>query len=117
MLRTLLENVAGPGRPRLLAYSELQSEAARKPWLAAILDAIAAADFAEFEHAQRAAGLPVTPQRATAVTLALHAAIPHLLSGGHDTLAATGLDDLGRFARDLLDAVYGQCPEPSNADF
>ncbi|MYS84774.1 TetR/AcrR family transcriptional regulator [Embleya scabrispora] len=108
MLRTLLENVAGPGRSRMLAYLELQSEAARKPWLAAILDAIAAADFADFEQAQRAARLTVTPHRAAAVTLALHAAIPHLLTGGPNTLAASGLDDLDRFVRDLLDTVYEQ---------
>ncbi|WP_331768267.1 TetR/AcrR family transcriptional regulator [Embleya sp. NBC_00896] len=106
MLRALLANVAGPGRPRLLAYLELQTEAARKPWLAEILDAIAAADFAGFEHAQRAAGLPVTAPRAATVTLALHAAIPHLLAGGPDTLAATELDDLDRFVRNLLDTVY-----------
>lgn len=57
VLRTLLKNVAGPGRPRLLAYLELQAEAARKPWLSAVLDPIAASDFAGFEPAQRAAGL------------------------------------------------------------
>lgn len=111
MLRTLVENVAGPGRPRLLAYVELQAEAARKPWLSAILDPIAASDFAGFELAQRAAGLPVTPQRAAVVTLAMHAAIPHLPAGGSDTLAAAGLDDPDRFVRGLLEAVY-----PENAD-
>ncbi len=110
MLRGLLENVAGPGRPRMLAYFELRAEAARQPWLAAILDPIAAADFAGFEWAQRAGGLPVTSQRAAVVTLALHAAIPHLLEAGPATLAAAGLDDLDRFVRGLLDAVYPQCP-------
>ncbi len=110
MLRGLLENVAGPGRRRMLAYLELQAEAARRSWLSAILDPISAADFAGFEYAQRAAGLPVTPQRAAAVTLALHAAIPHLLDAGPATLAAAGLDDLDRFVRGLLDAVYPQCP-------
>ncbi|MET7301790.1 TetR/AcrR family transcriptional regulator [Embleya sp. NPDC005575] len=108
MLRRLLENVAGPGRPRMLAYLELQLEAARRPWLASVLDAIAAADFADFERAQRAAGLTVTPDRAAAVTLALHAAIPHLLTGGPNTLAASGLDDLDRFVRNLLDTVYAR---------
>ncbi|GAA1972903.1 TetR/AcrR family transcriptional regulator [Kitasatospora viridis] len=106
LLRALLANVAGPGRPRMLAYLELQSEAARKPWLSEILDAIAAADFAGLELAQRAAGLPVTPQRAATVTLALHAAIPHLLANGPSTLPAAGLDDLDRFVADLLDTVY-----------
>ncbi|GAA3467790.1 hypothetical protein GCM10018965_023430 [Nonomuraea roseola] len=43
-----------------------------------------------------------------AVTLAMQAAIPHLLAGGPHTLAAAGLDDPDRFARDLLDAVYGR---------
>lgn len=102
----LLTNVAGPGRPRLLAYRELQAEAARKPWLSALLDPIAASDFAGFELAQRAAGLPVTTERAATVTLALHAAITHLLANGDDTLAAAGLDDPERFVRGLLAAVY-----------
>ncbi|MEV8328077.1 TetR/AcrR family transcriptional regulator [Kitasatospora sp. NPDC056731] len=106
MLAGLLENVAGPGRPRMLAYLELQTEATRRTWLSAILDPISAADFTAFEHAQRAAGLPVTPQRSAAVTLALHGAIPHLLGAGPDTLAAAGLDNLDRFVRGLLAAVY-----------
>jgi hypothetical protein len=53
-------------------------------------------------------GSPSPPQRAAAVTLAVHAAISHLLAGGAHTLAAAGLTDLGVFARDLLSAVYGQ---------
>src|SRR5262249_38330501 len=73
---------------------------------AEMLDEVAAADFADFEGAQRAAGLPVTPAR-TAVTLAQHAAIPHLLAGGPRTLTAAGLDDLSQFVRDLVDAIYG----------
>ncbi|MFI6449557.1 TetR/AcrR family transcriptional regulator [Kitasatospora sp. NPDC050543] len=107
MLRALLENVAGPGRARMLAYLELRAEAARRPRLGAVLDTVAIADFTAFERAQRAAGLPVTPQGAATVTLALHAAIPHLLAGSHDLLTAAGLDDLDRFARGLLDTVYG----------
>jgi hypothetical protein len=47
---------------------------------------VAAADFTSFEAAQRAAGLPVTPERVAAFTLAVHAAIPHLLAGGRRTL-------------------------------
>ncbi|GII94037.1 TetR/AcrR family transcriptional regulator [Sinosporangium siamense] len=105
-LAALLRDVTGPGRPRLLAYQELQAEAARRPWLSAILDPIAAGDFTAFEQAQRAAGLPVTPERAAVVTLALHAAIPHLLAATPATLAAAGLDDLDRFTLDLLQAVY-----------
>ncbi|MFE0698863.1 TetR/AcrR family transcriptional regulator [Streptomyces sp. NPDC058872] len=112
LLAGLLRNVAGPGRPRMLAYLELQAEAARRDWLATILDPIAAADFTGFARAQRAAGLPVTPQRAVAVTLALHAVIPHLLTGGTRTLAQAGLDDLDRFVRDLLDTVYPQETAP-----
>ena len=104
--RGLVENVAGPGRVRMLAYLELQAEAARKSWLSAILDQIAAADFAGFELAQRAAGLPVTPQRAAVVTLTLHGAVLNLLADGPSTLAAAGLDDPDRFVRSLLDAVY-----------
>jgi AcrR family transcriptional regulator len=110
MMSTLLANVAGPGRLRLLAFVELRAEAARAPWLAAIVDRITAADFTAFEAAQRAAGLPVTPQRAAAFTLAVHAAIPHLLAAGPRTLAAAGLDDPERFTRDLLDALYGHDP-------
>jgi DNA-binding transcriptional regulator YbjK len=110
MMSALLSNVAGPGRLRLLALLELQAEAARAPWLAAIVDRIAAADFTAFEAAQRAAGLPTTPERAAAFTLAVHGAIPHLLAGSPHTLAAAGLDDPGRFTRDLLDALYGHDP-------
>ncbi|MGW6288010.1 TetR/AcrR family transcriptional regulator [Streptomyces sp. NPDC055107] len=106
LFRSLLENVAGPGRSRLLAVLELQAEATRRPWLSGILDPMASGDFAGMELAQRSAGLPVTPQRAAVVTLALHAAIPHLLTNGPATLAAAGLDDVDRFVRDLLDAVY-----------
>ncbi|MER8185909.1 TetR/AcrR family transcriptional regulator [Kitasatospora sp. NPDC094015] len=111
MLRGLLANVAGPGRSRMLAYRELQADAARRPWLAGLLDPISAADFTGFEQAQRAAGLPVTRQRAATVTLALHAAVPHLLDAGPATLAAAGLDDLDRFVRDLLDTVYPDGPD------
>ncbi|MEU9162119.1 TetR/AcrR family transcriptional regulator [Streptomyces sp. NPDC048424] len=108
LLAGLLRNVAGPGRPRVLAYLELQTEGTRRPWLAALLDPIAAADFAAHAHLLRAAGLPAGPEQARALTLALHGAIPHLLSGAPATLAAAGLDDLDRFARTLLAAV---CPE------
>jgi len=108
MMSALLADVAGPGRLRLLAFLELQAEAARAPWLAAIVDPIAAADFTAFEAAQRAAGLPVTPERAAAFTLAMHAAILHLLTGGSRTLTAAGLDDPERYTRDLLDALYGR---------
>ncbi|WP_097869152.1 TetR/AcrR family transcriptional regulator [Streptomyces sp. rh34] len=106
LFRSLLENVAGPGRSRLLAVLELQAEATRRPWLSGILDPMASGDFVGMELAQRSAGLPVTPERAAVVTLALHAAIPHLLTNGPATLAAAGLDDVDRFVRDLLDAVY-----------
>ncbi|MGI5472842.1 TetR/AcrR family transcriptional regulator [Streptomyces sp. CA-132043] len=106
LLRALLRDVRGPGRPRLLAYLELQAEAARKPWLSAVLDPIAAADFAAFERAQQGAGPAAARQRATVVTLAMHAAVLHLLADGPDTLAAAGLDDLDRFVDDLLQTLY-----------
>lgn len=109
----LVANVAGPGRTRLLAYLELQVEAARRPWLAEILDPIALSDFLGFAQAQRAAGLPVTPQRSAVLTLALHASIPHLLAGGRATLAAAGLDDPETFARGLLDVIYPQPGTPT----
>ncbi|WP_030774407.1 MULTISPECIES: TetR/AcrR family transcriptional regulator [unclassified Streptomyces] len=102
LLAGLLRNAAGPGRTRMSAYLELQAEAARRPWLAALLDPVAAADFAAHAHLLRAAGLPAAPERARALTLALHGAIPHLLTGAPATLAAAGLDDLDRFTRELL---------------
>ncbi|MFE1416894.1 TetR/AcrR family transcriptional regulator [Streptomyces sp. NPDC085524] len=105
LLAGLLRNVAGPGRPRMVAYMELQTEATRRPWLAALLDPIGASDFAAHAHLLRAAGLPAGPETARALTLALHGAIPHLLAGAPGALAAAGLDDLDRFTRELLDAV------------
>ncbi|MFF6881515.1 MULTISPECIES: TetR/AcrR family transcriptional regulator [unclassified Streptomyces] len=107
LLHALLKHAQGPGRMRVLALLELQREATRTPWLAASLDAFAAADFAYFEHAQRSAGLPVTQQRAATVTLALHAALPQLVTEGPATLTAAGLDDLDSFVNGLLDTVYG----------
>ncbi|MDJ1134864.1 TetR/AcrR family transcriptional regulator [Streptomyces iconiensis] len=113
LLVSLLENVAGPGRSRLLAYLELQAEAARRPWLSEALDPIAVSDFGIFELAQGASGLPVTPERSAVVTLVLHAAIPHLLARGPRTLAASGLDDPARFVHTLLDVVYPERPTGS----
>ncbi|MFJ4777750.1 TetR/AcrR family transcriptional regulator [Streptomyces sp. NPDC088762] len=106
LLAGLLRNVAGPGRPRVLAYLELQTEATRRQWLASLLDPIAASDFAAYAHLLRSAGLPAGPDQARALTLALHGAIPHLLAGAPATLAASGLDDLDRFAQDLLGSVH-----------
>ncbi|MFB6823752.1 TetR/AcrR family transcriptional regulator [Streptomyces virginiae] len=108
LLAGLLRDTAGPGRTRVLAYLELQAEAARRPWLAALLDPVAAADFAAHAHLLRAAGLPAGPERARALTLALHGAVPHLLTGAPATLAAAGLDDLDRFTRELLATVCGE---------
>ncbi|MFI8360619.1 TetR/AcrR family transcriptional regulator [Streptomyces sp. NPDC085612] len=105
LLAGLLRNTAGPGRPRVLAMLELQAEGARRPWLAALLDPIAAGDFAAYTHLLRAAGLPSGPDRAGALTLALHGAVPHLLAGAPATLAAAGLDDLDLFARRLVASV------------
>ncbi|MCP3754322.1 TetR family transcriptional regulator [Streptomyces sp. TBY4] len=109
LLAGLLRDTAGAGRPRVVAYLELQTEAIRRPWLAALLDPIAAADFAAFGQLLAAAGLPAGPEHARALTLALHGAVPHLLAGAPDTLAAAGLDDLDSFTRGLLDRV---CPGP-----
>ncbi|MFE1558975.1 TetR/AcrR family transcriptional regulator [Streptomyces sp. NPDC058734] len=108
LLAGLLRNVAGPGRPRVLAYLELQTEATRRPWLAALLDPIASGDFAAHHALLSGAGLPAVPEQTRALTLALHGAIPHLLAGSPGTLAAAGLDDLDRFTLGLLAAV---CPE------
>ncbi|MGW1770415.1 TetR/AcrR family transcriptional regulator [Streptomyces sp. NPDC002104] len=110
LLAGLLRDVAGAGRPRMAAYLELQSEATRRPWLAALLDPIAASDFAMYGHLLRTAGLPAGPEHARTLTLALHGALPPLLSGTPGTLAAAGLDDLDSFARDLLDSL-GPAPQ------
>ncbi|MFF3020262.1 TetR/AcrR family transcriptional regulator [Streptomyces sp. NPDC057939] len=107
-LAGLLRDVAGPGRTRMLAHLELQGEAARRPWLAALIDPIGAGDFAAYRHLLEAAGLPGGSDGARVLTLALHGAIPHLLAGAPATLAAAGLDDLDAFARRLLNTV---CPE------
>ncbi|MET3982931.1 TetR/AcrR family transcriptional regulator [Streptomyces sp. PvR034] len=107
LLAALLRELAGPGRPRVLAYLELLTEGARRPWLAALLDPIAAADFAAHARLLRPLGAAGSAERARALTLALHGALPHLLVAGPGTLAAAGLDDLDGFARDVLDAV---CP-------
>ncbi|MFI6938279.1 TetR/AcrR family transcriptional regulator [Streptomyces sp. NPDC050418] len=107
LLRGLLEHVVGAGCVRVRALLELQREAVRSPWLAVPLDTFAAADFAFLERAQRSAGLPVTPERAAALVLALHGALPHLVAAGPATRTAAGLDDLDRFVNGLLDAVYG----------
>ncbi|MEW2414377.1 TetR/AcrR family transcriptional regulator [Streptomyces sp. NPDC046866] len=110
LLAGLLHDAAGPGRARVLAYLELQAEAARRPWLAALLDPIAAADFAAHARRLRRAGLPAGPAQVRALTLAMHGALRHLLAGAPDTLAAAGLDDVDTFARGVLSAV---CPEPA----
>ncbi|MGR4879733.1 TetR/AcrR family transcriptional regulator [Streptomyces sp. LARHCF249] len=108
LLSGLLRDAAGPGRARVLAYLELQTEATRRPWLAGLLDPIGASDFAAYAYLLRAAGLPAGPEHVRALTLALHGALPHLLAGAPDTLAAAGLDDLDAFTRGLLAAI---CPE------
>ncbi|MFI1649966.1 TetR/AcrR family transcriptional regulator [Streptomyces avidinii] len=108
LLAGLLRDAAGPGRPRVLAYLELRAEAARRPWLAALLDPVAASDFTAYAQLLGAAGLPAEPERARTLTLALHGALPHLLTGAPATLAAAGLDDLDRFARDLLASVCAE---------
>ncbi|WP_371614592.1 TetR/AcrR family transcriptional regulator [Streptomyces sp. NBC_00454] len=108
LLAGLLRDVSGPGRPRMVAYLELQSEATRRPWLAALLDPIAASDFAAYGQLLRTAGMPSGPEQARALTLALHGAVLHLLTGAPGTLAAAGLDDLDAFARAALASV---CPE------
>ncbi|MEV7727955.1 TetR/AcrR family transcriptional regulator [Streptomyces sp. NPDC087917] len=107
-LAALLRDVAGPGRARMLAYLELQTEAARRPWLAALLDPIGAGDFAAHGHLLAGTGLPADPDRVRALTLALHGALLHLLAGAPTTLAAAGLDDPDAFARNLLTSL---CPE------
>ncbi|MCJ0874767.1 TetR/AcrR family transcriptional regulator [Streptomyces sp. AP-93] len=109
LLAGLLRDTAGAGRPRVVAYLELQAEATRRPWLAQLLDPIAAADFAAFGHLLAAAGLPAGPEHARDLTLSLHGAVPHLLTGAPHTLAAAGLTDLDTFTRGVLDRV---CPAP-----
>ncbi|MGP3684054.1 TetR/AcrR family transcriptional regulator [Streptomyces sp. IBSNAI002] len=112
LLAGLLRDVAGTGRARTLAYLELQTEATRRPWLAGLLDPIAASDFAAYGHLLHSAGLPAAPRHVRALTLALHGALPHLLAGAPDTLAAAGLDDLDAFTRGLL-AAADHAEEPA----
>lgn len=106
MLTGLLDDAAGPGSARVLAIHELRCEAARRPWLAEIVDGIVAADFTDLERAQRQAGLPVNAERAAAVTLALHGALAVLYSRGERAFEAAGLAEPDRFVRDLLETVY-----------
>ncbi|MFG2990503.1 TetR/AcrR family transcriptional regulator [Streptomyces sp. NPDC048257] len=108
LLAGLLRDATGDGRPRTLAYLELRTEATRRPWLAALLDPVAAADFTAHAHLLRTAGLPAGPERGRSLTLALHGALLHLLTGAPATLAAAGLDDLDRFAHELLAAVCAE---------
>ncbi|MFF2010224.1 hypothetical protein ACFVWY_14280 [Streptomyces sp. NPDC058195] len=49
----------------------------------------------------------MTSRRAATVTLALHAALPHLVAQSPATRTAAGLDDLDGFVNGLLDTVYG----------
>ncbi|WP_424215127.1 TetR/AcrR family transcriptional regulator [Streptomyces sp. BI20] len=107
LLGGLLRDVAGPGRQRMAAFAELRAEAGRRPWLAELLDPVSAADVPTHEHLLRAAGLPADPGRVRALTLALHGALWHLLTGAPETLRAAGLTDPDAFARDLLDTI---CP-------
>lgn len=79
VLLVMLRNVVGPGRSRMLANLQLRS--AYQAPLSAVLDDVAAADFAYFADALRHAGLPATPRHATALTLALHAAAPICSAG------------------------------------
>ncbi|WP_405495735.1 hypothetical protein [Streptomyces sp. NBC_00096] len=106
---TPVEEAAVGADQVVLEDREVCVRATRRPWPAALLDPIAAADFAAYGHLPAAAGLPAGPERARALTLALHGAVLHLLTGAPDTLAAAGLDGLDGFARDLLDHVS---PEP-----
>jgi hypothetical protein len=74
-----------------------------------VLDPVAAAGIGAF-GARRAAGLPVTPRCVAAVALAMHGAVPHLLAGGRESLAAVGRTDRDGFVRDLLAAVHPEEP-------
>ncbi|WP_411102675.1 TetR/AcrR family transcriptional regulator [Streptomyces sp. cmx-4-9] len=110
LLAAMLHDVRGPGRRRLLAYQELRTEAARQPWLGALLDPIGAADFAAHAELLRSAGLLGGPEQARTLTLALHGALLHLLADSPGTLAAAGLDDLDGFARGLVAALRREEP-------
>ncbi|GHB53839.1 hypothetical protein GCM10010347_25030 [Streptomyces cirratus] len=106
--RDRLRDAAGVGRGRVLAYLELRAEAARRPWPAELPDPVGACDFEVYADLLSRAGLPGGPERARALTLALHGAIPHLLVGPPQTPAAAGLDDPDGFRRGVLAAL---CPE------
>lgn len=103
LLLSMLRNAVGPGRSRMLANLQLRS--AYQPPLSAVLDELAAADFGYFADALRNAGLPAAPRHAATLTLALHGAVPHLLGGDDQLLAAAGLDRLDAFVDDLVDTI------------
>ncbi|CAM5702214.1 hypothetical protein SBADM41S_04563 [Streptomyces badius] len=115
LFRSLLENVAGPGRSRILAVLELQAEATRRPWLSGILDPMASGDFEGFELAQRAAGLPVTPQRAAVVTLAPRGGAASLPNGLRHARGGRARRPRNTSCADTPGHVYPPGRRPPNA--
>ncbi|MEU6441613.1 TetR/AcrR family transcriptional regulator [Streptomyces sp. NPDC047046] len=106
LLSALLADAVGVGRTRVLAYLELHAEAARRPWLAEVLDGISLGDFLGFSALAGAAGLPADEDRTRVLTLALHGCLPHLVANGTRTRAAAGLDEPESLVRALLGVVH-----------
>lgn len=106
LLRELLDRAVTVHRSRVLAYIELQAEAARRPQVQQTVAEINRADLALHLEAHRAAGLPATPRRAAMVTMCINTALTYLLTQPPETVKSYGLDDLDAFLRDLLDAAY-----------
>lgn len=106
LLADMIRSGTHTDRPRLLALLELHAEATRNPRLQELLANQAAIDYAVYERLQKAAGLPVTPEKSRILARCVYAALLSLLTKPPTALAAEGLDDLEGFAAGVLDSVY-----------
>ncbi|MEZ7125013.1 TetR/AcrR family transcriptional regulator [Nonomuraea sp. AD125B] len=106
LLRRLMDKALTDNRSRVLAYLELNAEAARNTQVRQTMARLARADLDLHLALQQSAGLPATRDGAALVTLAINGALAHLLSQPPDVLASYGLDDLDAFLHRLITATY-----------
>ncbi|MFG1616000.1 TetR/AcrR family transcriptional regulator [Nonomuraea wenchangensis] len=106
LLRRLVDKALTDNRSRVLAYLELNAEAARNAQVRQTMARLARADLDLHLVLQQAAGLPATRDGAALVTLAINGALAHLLSQPPDVLASYGLDDIDAFLHRLIAATY-----------
>lgn len=106
VLAELIRRGTSTDRSRLMALLELHAEAQRRPELGRLLAKQTEIDLAMHERLQRAAGLPVSPERSLVVARSVQSALLSLLTHPEDALTAQGLDDVDSFVRGVLDAVY-----------